>query len=725
MAITGIFGADFSSFNDAVQSADVKLRAFEDDADKVARSLTKMTQSFSGTKVIQDATLMVQAVESLGGTAKLTEAEFKRFGITVNEAVDKMRAMGGDVPENMAKYAAETKSATQATGGFTSALSVTKGVLGAMGLDIAVSGLINFAKGAVHTAATLDDMSTATGISTDALQRMAYAGADSGLTLDLIAKSASKLAEDLAAPGPNSAKSAVEALGLSVDRMVAAGPEEAFLQIGEALGRIEDPMLKASTAADVFGAKVAKELVPSLGDLRSKMQEVPTDALISPEVIASADAFEAAMSRAVMRMEAWLLRAGEMAGEGAKKVADALAASGGGPMDQKTFADFLDQAPKVYAEAAKIEEANRAAAASFTEFVGPVQQALTKADLLNNRLKALREEGVVTLTAEQKANIDELLRFKVSHQEIAQLIEGVTVPALELYITKQEAAKEETKLATAEMKKAWEDLASFRENADKRQLEIMKQLQAAELQRAAEVNAQVAAELDARAKLNAAYGLDVEGHAKMTSALDTYMQKLDALHTKKQEGISQAAQEQLLMDEYTTALYEEAKAQDAATIAAAKAPPAVAAVGNAMDGAARQTGVFMQQLHMLVNDPKLAAFFGNSAQGAAATTLYGGGSNGITPEMAAAIAAGQFIQMAGVGAVGLQRRAAGGPTTGGTPYLVGERGPELFVPTTNGRVVPNHQINNFQVNGTAEDVAKKIFEILSRSVRQGVKLGAS
>ncbi len=34
-------------------------------------------------------------------------------------------------------------------------------------------------------------------------------------------------------------------------------------------------------------------------------------------------------------------------------------------------------------------------------------------------------------------------------------------------------------------------------------------------------------------------------------------------------------------------------------------------------------------------------------------------------------------------------RAAGGPVTGGTPYIVGERGPELFVPQTSGHIDPN------------------------------------
>jgi hypothetical protein len=38
---------------------------------------------------------------------------------------------------------------------------------------------------------------------------------------------------------------------------------------------------------------------------------------------------------------------------------------------------------------------------------------------------------------------------------------------------------------------------------------------------------------------------------------------------------------------------------------------------------------------------------------------------------------------------GVTGRASGGPVTGGTPYLVGEQGPELFVPSSNGSIIPN------------------------------------
>jgi hypothetical protein len=38
-------------------------------------------------------------------------------------------------------------------------------------------------------------------------------------------------------------------------------------------------------------------------------------------------------------------------------------------------------------------------------------------------------------------------------------------------------------------------------------------------------------------------------------------------------------------------------------------------------------------------------------------------------------------------------RATGGPVSSGRPYIVGERGPELFVPNSSGTVIPNHELN--------------------------------
>jgi len=48
---------------------------------------------------------------------------------------------------------------------------------------------------------------------------------------------------------------------------------------------------------------------------------------------------------------------------------------------------------------------------------------------------------------------------------------------------------------------------------------------------------------------------------------------------------------------------------------------------------------------------------------------------------------------------GVGARALGGPVSGGSPYIVGERGPELFVPAVSGGIVPNNQVGSFMGGG--------------------------
>jgi len=77
-------------------------------------------------------------------------------------------------------------------------------------------------------------------------------------------------------------------------------------------------------------------------------------------------------------------------------------------------------------------------------------------------------------------------------------------------------------------------------------------------------------------------------------------------------------------------------------------------------------------------------------------------------------------------------RAMGGPVTGGSPYLIGEKGPELFVPDVSGYVVPNSALTtntragvgstiNLTVNagmGTdGTEVGRQIVEALKRYQR--------
>lgn len=66
-----------------------------------------------------------------------------------------------------------------------------------------------------------------------------------------------------------------------------------------------------------------------------------------------------------------------------------------------------------------------------------------------------------------------------------------------------------------------------------------------------------------------------------------------------------------------------------------------------------------------------------------------GSRGGTAPGANPRVAAGPTTTPASPGAAGHPGRARGGPVTAGNPYVVGERGRELFVPNTSGRIVPN------------------------------------
>jgi hypothetical protein len=76
-------------------------------------------------------------------------------------------------------------------------------------------------------------------------------------------------------------------------------------------------------------------------------------------------------------------------------------------------------------------------------------------------------------------------------------------------------------------------------------------------------------------------------------------------------------------------------------------------------------------------------------------------------------------------------RASGGSVMSGTSYLVGERGAELFTPSSNGTITPNSAFGggntyNITVNGAldGESVSRQIIELLNRSQARGTQ-GAS
>lgn len=73
-------------------------------------------------------------------------------------------------------------------------------------------------------------------------------------------------------------------------------------------------------------------------------------------------------------------------------------------------------------------------------------------------------------------------------------------------------------------------------------------------------------------------------------------------------------------------------------------------------------------------------------------------------------------------------RAAGGPVMAGAGYLVGERGPELFMPNSSGSIVPNHALGgpsiNMSVNIDARGAGPREIDVLRAQIPGMVRSGA-
>ena len=92
---------------------------------------------------------------------------------------------------------------------------------------------------------------------------------------------------------------------------------------------------------------------------------------------------------------------------------------------------------------------------------------------------------------------------------------------------------------------------------------------------------------------------------------------------------------------------------------------------------------------------------------------------------------GLFQNMFNIQMPSISGMAEGGRVTGGKPYIVGERGPELFSPGVSGNITPNHALGgstNIVVNVDAsgsnvegdEDRGKELGRLISVAVQSEI-----
>lgn len=298
MALTAKFIADFSSFTDAVNKAEVELKSFEGNANKVGVSLTKMTNSFSGTKIIQDAHLMTAAMVHAGGITALTEKELKRLSLTVGEASDKMRRMGIEVPPGFQKVQDAAKNIGTESSRMQTALSGVAAQLAGM---FTVGAVVSFGREVLRAGDTIQKMADQTGLSIQQVQKLQYIAGQSGTSITSLVGAVQNLQQRLG-DDSSGAAGAMKTLGINMAELKSKDPYQQMVTLADGINGIKDPTEQASAAAAIFG-KNWKEILPAI---KSGMEQVGNEApRMADETVKALDRIGDTLNRAKGQATAW------------------------------------------------------------------------------------------------------------------------------------------------------------------------------------------------------------------------------------------------------------------------------------------------------------------------------------------------------------------------------------------------------------------------------------
>jgi len=140
------------------------------------------------------------------------------------------------------------------------------GIAGIAG-GVAIAGLANLAKKSLDAADSVEKLSRRTGGSAKFLSEMRFALSqndaslsDFGNSLRKINKSAQDAADGLSTP-----TRAFQKLGIDVDAFNQLNTDQKFIQLSEAISKVEDPAVRTQTAMDIMG-RAGERLIPTMID---------------------------------------------------------------------------------------------------------------------------------------------------------------------------------------------------------------------------------------------------------------------------------------------------------------------------------------------------------------------------------------------------------------------------------------------------------------------------
>jgi hypothetical protein len=223
---------------------------------------------------------------------------------TLEELTVKITADTSAMRTSLKNITAQTQSATsKMSASFGAASFAVRGFVAAF----SVRAIVGFGQNVIDAAGKLNDLSQRIGFTASTLSALEPALVTSGSSVEALAGVVARLNNILgeAARGNETAKAAFEGLGLSVDNLLSLTPEQRFLAVADALGKISDQSALAEAGQNLFGRSFA-QIIPLIKEANGNLSEyVETQkaagAALSDETIATLDRFGDAAESAWMR----------------------------------------------------------------------------------------------------------------------------------------------------------------------------------------------------------------------------------------------------------------------------------------------------------------------------------------------------------------------------------------------------------------------------------------
>lgn len=305
-------GADTKGFIDSLKKADKQITA----TTRLANELEKGLQlEFNEKNFVQAQKQVQSALQQTADKAQsirdklkfleesgrvdtkdyeALELELAKTETTAIKLEKKLKEIDKIKLDNVNKGFTDLSSKLSTAAKNTAALSVAAGGL--------LAGMTKLAKSAVATGDEIATNADKYDLSAEALQRWNYVALQTDVSAESLYKAMSKTRDVIGTGlvgGSNAATKAIQSLGLSVDK-IGTG-EQGFEQIVEALSNIKDSTTQAYYANEIFGEKLATDLIPLLkqgGDaIKQYSEEFAEVGYLSNEQVAGLAKFDNEMNK--------------------------------------------------------------------------------------------------------------------------------------------------------------------------------------------------------------------------------------------------------------------------------------------------------------------------------------------------------------------------------------------------------------------------------------------